>query len=517
MSDMIAKAMAKSNATQLAKRANEIAWISVANFPIQSPETDDTARINRAIASITKGTVLVPDGVYNISGSGVTVPVGINLDMSPEAQFVYTGTGIALTLSGGKNSKHNISKIKKSALAWKTTDSTSTGLRIYHVNHSSITVMSIQDFYTGIELYGDSDSVGTCYNTIILGHIMDNKLGVSFKQSGSGWANGNTFIGGAIRINSNNGGITGTKYIDLSTTGNGNVFTGVNMEGSANEKSVDVLFSNNTFLNCRMELNVGNSWHFRAGSSNNQVIGGYGNNGFDTKQAGNGVRLFLDEGTGNLILGGRGLKLYGDNGSFGGDALVLEGITGGADVLLRGQNFNKQVFSTLNATGVYSFYAGTGKYDATTNPTGQVNPIIRINPTVNGGSIEVGGNSGNDVPTPLFSAYTAARTDLKKTLFNNGGRIAGSYVAMSGATPDVSTSNNFKTNNTSATTITDFNLGTTGQEIIIIGNDTFTTIANNSRIILQGGANVTLKVNDVIKLIKLDGSGVWVETARNIK
>ncbi len=81
-------------------------------------------------------------------------------------------------------------------------------------------------------------------------------------------------------------------------------------------------------------------------------------------------------------------------------------------------------------------------------------------------------------------------------------------------TPSVSGGRVFRTTNTSATTITNFDDGADGQEIIIQVNDSNTTIQNNSNIKLQGGQNFTPAQYDTIMLSKL--STYWLEESRSL-
>ena len=81
------------------------------------------------------------------------------------------------------------------------------------------------------------------------------------------------------------------------------------------------------------------------------------------------------------------------------------------------------------------------------------------------------------------------------------------------ATPDMSQSGSIqKTNNTVATTITNFLNGSAGQSLTLFFGDALTTVANNATISLAGGANFTGAVGNSITFI-FDGS-VWQEQYR---
>ena len=80
-------------------------------------------------------------------------------------------------------------------------------------------------------------------------------------------------------------------------------------------------------------------------------------------------------------------------------------------------------------------------------------------------------------------------------------------------TPSVLESNIFKTNNSSATSITTLDDGSPGQKITVIFGDSNTTIVHGSGIILNGGTNVTPSANSVMEFV-YDGTE-WYETSRN--
>jgi len=82
------------------------------------------------------------------------------------------------------------------------------------------------------------------------------------------------------------------------------------------------------------------------------------------------------------------------------------------------------------------------------------------------------------------------------------------------ATPTVANYRVFRTANTGSTTITNFEDGADGQEIVIQFNDSNTIIQNNATIKLQGGQNFAPAQYDVLLLSKL--STVWIEGGRSL-
>ncbi len=84
----------------------------------------------------------------------------------------------------------------------------------------------------------------------------------------------------------------------------------------------------------------------------------------------------------------------------------------------------------------------------------------------------------------------------------------GTFVAND-ATPSVGGGTFFKTANTIATTITDFDnsLGN-GHRILIFFNDNYTVIHHDAAVIsLPGAADLSFKVGDIMEFISI--SGVW--------
>ena len=80
------------------------------------------------------------------------------------------------------------------------------------------------------------------------------------------------------------------------------------------------------------------------------------------------------------------------------------------------------------------------------------------------------------------------------------------------ATPSVAGGNLFVTGGT--TTITDFDDGTEGQQIIIISEHAI-TITDGTNIFLSGSANFVMASTDTLTLIQ-KASGLWYELSRSV-
>lgn len=86
-----------------------------------------------------------------------------------------------------------------------------------------------------------------------------------------------------------------------------------------------------------------------------------------------------------------------------------------------------------------------------------------------------------------------------------------SVITITGATPDVSTGNVFKTNNGSATTVTNFTGGVDSQKIEIICGEANTTIQNNTSISLVSGADFVCTLNATVSLIYSSSAAKWLQ------
>src|SRR5690606_12749072 len=73
-------------------------------------------------------------------------------------------------------------------------DSNNVGIRMYNLDRSEVTVMSLNGFYTGFEARAEGGTfVGS---TVDIPYAMGNKTHVYLKNVGSGYITGNKFKGG---------------------------------------------------------------------------------------------------------------------------------------------------------------------------------------------------------------------------------------------------------------------------------------------------------------------------------
>lgn len=205
------------------------------------------------------------------TGSGVAVQVG-----DPSTLLFRRSIGLPRLIAGNK-----------SGTGWAAVAGT-VGVRVSNAYSCFIEVPHIQSFETGMLGHGQTPN-GTSYCEITLGHIDNCKVGLqiapqnSGNKATSGWFNQNTFIGGRISHNSNEGSqVTGTRNIlisDCINTVNNNLWLNTAIESpDVCEYHIECYGQYNYWDRCRFE-NTGGDAHrrvwWRAVSKGNIIDGGF--------------------------------------------------------------------------------------------------------------------------------------------------------------------------------------------------------------------------------------------------
>lgn len=331
--------------------------------------TDDTAAIQAAIDAVEAlngGQVFFPRGTYKITDTLTWMQTSICV-MAHNTYVRYVGTGIAMLFDGHQQTDGHVIHVQTTE-AWKSgTDTTSIGVVMKNVQWSSFTIRGIHNFETGLQLLGDA--AGTVHNVIYPQRIIECKRGVRFTKINSGWANDNTFIGGVIKINSGSV-VSGSRYLDMTSDGNGNTFVDVTMEGSKPQYVIECNGSNNVWVNCRFEnspTEADGTILFGSASQRNTIL--FGNNQYGNG-AGDGVVITDNSTVGNNVaLSTRGSTFCGDNGTVGGPALQLRAIgsTSGT-FLIKGFGTGAAKYFELEANGKMRFWDGAG-HPTVTHPS----------------------------------------------------------------------------------------------------------------------------------------------------
>lgn len=235
--------------------------------------TDDSTAIQAAMtAAGSSGTVLFPPGTYNIGTTGLTTTGSVW--MLPGASISYSGTGTALLVNNTDRCEF-IVDIRRSSVTWHTgVDTTSVGLRLLNTDYARVRA-TCQNFNIGIDMRGEDS--GTSYGVLDCINVTNNKIGLRFSKSGTGWAN-QWEVRGQIRIDSTYTGIAGSRYIDMSTAGNNITFINMTLEANTPEVTAYIASPYNAFINCRFEQSTGITYDGTS-CEGNLILGGYANQG----------------------------------------------------------------------------------------------------------------------------------------------------------------------------------------------------------------------------------------------
>jgi hypothetical protein len=320
-------------------------------------------------------------------------------------------------------------KLKRATIDWDDGgDTTSVGVCFRNCNFIRDSVY-LQNFCVGVQHYGDDD--GSSYSITDMRENTDCKIGLQFKIAGVGWANQHE-IHGRVRLSSSSlSGIAGTRYIDMSTSGNGSTFVGVSLEGNRNEYCVDCSVPYITFDNCRFEqaspirLNTNAFVWF---------LGGYGVEGIGSTAA---VEI-IDNGGHALILGRFSGEFRVDGGAFGsGMGYVFKAFNSASNKVLTFKDTTDKIRSETAADGTVSIYRvakGDASFPAPAIILDAVNRKIWL-------------GDGTATPVQWIIATSQTRVDVQATVFrtlaeleidgalNHDGTTIGEY----GATPTAQT------------------------------------------------------------------------------
>ena len=171
--------------------------------------TDDTDAINAAVtaAEAATGTVLFP----LVSGNGykttaeISVPGTIDVLMRSPIYYAGAGGEPALTINAAsavqaRRRTYELWVYRATRSDW--TDESDVGICLRRIWVCTVRVVAAERFTIGVQFLSDT-SDGISYNTVTLGRIYDNKVGVDLVggadvSGADGWVNENLFLNGNI-------------------------------------------------------------------------------------------------------------------------------------------------------------------------------------------------------------------------------------------------------------------------------------------------------------------------------
>ena len=255
---------------------------------------DDTEALQAAsdhAASLGLDKVLfIPKGNYRTTDT-VTFKNSLN---AVQATIRYEGSGTAIILgddsAGSVTARqfYNAPKVINRSRGSEYWDDTSVGIKCVNLNTCEITIPFIQDFETGLLLYGYGQ--GCSYNTIFIGALWDNRKNLLMDSDTSGWCNQTLFINGRLQQSLSKGAFENDPdavQIKLGSNGSrtsNNTFINTSIEGyNVGEYRLDIAGSSNHFYNMRFENHSSENAKvmYRENSVSNKISGGFHSHNLD--------------------------------------------------------------------------------------------------------------------------------------------------------------------------------------------------------------------------------------------
>jgi hypothetical protein len=460
--------------------------------------------------------VVRTNGDYLIDDPGLTIPDGVAFIMSAGATLVgNNNTGTTITFSSWFRGQAFVN-CRRKTIQWRdlATDTSSKGVVILNCNYSQIDVGYVSGYWLGLEHRGTT-ATGCAHNTSRIGRLESCKRLHVFTGITGGFANQNTFLGGEYRLNSTDlvAGVpvVGSRYLDLSTAGDGNTWYGTDFEDSNVEKNIECAVALNFWYGCRWE-NVRKVHFTGAVCYGNAIIGGYANPGYFDGT------VFVDDTGGRCgIMGGLGQWMATFSGlgtpatANNTPALRLRGFSGEGSVTLEMLDYTHgSVALQWRTDGKLEGYANGDDYAGNKfrSQWDFRNGAWKIGDgTVAGGGLAL---SVKDKDTVLVSKNLELASGVSIIGLSSSGLFD---LADAATTVDYSKGPVQQTHNTAGTTITAITNGTArGQRLLIMSSDGNTTIQNNANIVTKGRANIVMLSPQTVEFCYF-GGGVWNEIA----
>ena len=238
-------------------------FVNAAWFAIADDATDNAAALtNAAGAMVDNSTFWVPPGLngatyYFSSGFEITTD---DSKFICDGILTYTGTaGVAISLGSATETAYNLLahiRLTKNTQNWT---QTCTGVRYAGVQRSEIHLHEVSYFTTGIELVPQLGGPYIYFNNTFLSEIANNKRALYFDNSNqTGGMNANNWYGGSFKDSgtglANGGSYVGSYFIYIPVAGGGSAENGNQFFG----QSFDLVggsYTINNFIYCGGDRN----------------------------------------------------------------------------------------------------------------------------------------------------------------------------------------------------------------------------------------------------------------------
>jgi hypothetical protein len=315
---------------------------------------------------------------------------------------------------------------------------------------------------------------------------------VIIKQRNNNWVFENCAITGAgapaVHLYTSGAELKGIQWVgrnDIEGSAGG-----ILVEGMVSNLGIDGLwFENNTVYNIKIDNAAGTSNKDGISITRSQITGA-------------GVDVIIGTDVAGVLI--RGVTVEGNE--FADSDLIVIGDNRVRDCRISA--------NAMNGTSVYTLPTQTAMIaDSVSLPIYRTMPLYSTAPAVPFGTTDTKGVLG-EIRWETGELWIKTAEGWVNTQV--GQQNDGSLRPLpTGATPSVAGHHKSLTNNSGATSITNFTGGKAGQELVLVGLDGGnTTIAHGTNIRLLGGANFVIGDNDVIVLINRNGT-IWVEVSRS--
>ena len=228
--------------------------------------------------------LFIPKGRYRITK---TVNFKNSL-IADQAEIRYEGTGVAVVV-GDESSKgiftnrqrYRLPRVINRTRPSSGWDGSSVGIKTVNLNTCVLDVPFIQDFETGLYMYGYSH--GNSYNTVFLGALWDNHKNLEIDADADGWSNQTVYVGGRLQHSLNKGAFENDPdayqvKVGGNSVSSNNMFLNTSIEGyNLAEYRIFLNGSYNQFINPRLENHSEDNpkVYYASNSNYNKIIGGY--------------------------------------------------------------------------------------------------------------------------------------------------------------------------------------------------------------------------------------------------
>ncbi|WP_442604292.1 glycosyl hydrolase family 28-related protein [Paenibacillus sp. KN14-4R] len=231
--------------------------------------TDDSTAVEKAIQAAANSNMFVyfPPGLGCAVTRTINVPPNVTLTMDAPLTYLGTADQVCLQIGNASTStllqQYRLQVVRAQVSSWQSENSI--GIKLINMDTCAIHIVQANGFTIGAQCTADGQ--GFVYNSLELGHMMNNKIGLDLSAVRSGWVNENIFYNGrfggwsGVNVNSPRYGVRIISPDNSYPSNNNNFFIKPCFElgqSFISQEAVPVLIyhgQENEFVSCRNEDN----------------------------------------------------------------------------------------------------------------------------------------------------------------------------------------------------------------------------------------------------------------------